>query len=290
VERADLGERAGHSKAQLRPGGEAVSDLWTPGSFSRGELASALVLGRVACEEVSHDRADVLWKARRLAEGDPRLQFGIEGLAGKVPWTQVLAWVAEEAGFDPDPSLGHGPVPVDPERVLDRLEEAGERLAVAAREGARILLATGHPSGLIELDMALAGLLARSGASLLRPLEGRTWRVDGHRQGVRYVGGVAFLSWGGSAMHTHSPEPMERMLEEARPDLVFADHGFAGAAIQAGVETVSIADVNDPALVVAKRLGRTRTVIVMDDNVEPADYWPCFQAIAARFPHEDGGR
>jgi len=77
---------------------------------------------------------------------------------------------------------------------------------------------------------------------------------------------------------------MHLMLEEVRPDLVFADHGFAGAAIQAGVATVSIADVNDPALLVAKRLGRTETVIVMDDNVQPEDYWPCFQAIASQFP------
>jgi hypothetical protein len=37
---------------------------------------------------------------------------------------------------------------------------------------------------------------------------------------------------------------MERMLAAAedageRPDLVFADHGFAGAAIEAGVATIS---------------------------------------------------
>ena len=42
--------------------------------------------------------------------------------------------------------------------------------------------------------------------------------------------------------------------------------------------------MNDPALVVAKRRGRTEIVVVMDDNVLPEDYWPCFQAVAARFP------
>ena len=83
--------------------------------------------------------------------------------------------------------------------------------------------------------------------------------------------------------HTHRPEPMTRMLAEARPDLVVADHGFAGAAIEAGVETISIADVNDPALIVAKAQGRTEVVIVMDDHVEPDAYWPCFQAVASRF-------
>jgi hypothetical protein len=74
------------------------------------------------------------------------------------------------------------------------------------------------------------------------------------------------------------------MLEAVRPDLVFADHGFAGAAIEAGIETVSIADVNDPALLVAKAQGRTDAVIVMDDNVRPEAYWPVFQELVAKLP------
>ena len=71
---------------------------------------------------------------------------------------------------------------------------------------------------------------------------------------------------------------MQRMLAAERPDLVVADHGFAGAAIEAGVETVSVADVNDPALLVAKAQGRTDVVVVMDDHVAADAYWPCFQA------------
>jgi hypothetical protein len=77
---------------------------------------------------------------------------------------------------------------------------------------------------------------------------------------------------------------MRRMLAESAPDVVFADHGFAGAAIERGVDTVSIADVNDPALIVAKAQGRTGVVVVMDDNVQPDTYWPCFQAIVGRLP------
>jgi hypothetical protein len=83
-------------------------------------------------------------------------------------------------------------------------------------------------------------------------------------------------------LHTHDGDVMARILAEATPDLVLADHGFAGAAIERGIETISIADVNDPALLVARELGRTEVVIVMDDNVEPDAYWPCFQAIADR--------
>ena len=85
-----------------------------------------------------------------------------------------------------------------------------------------------------------------------------------------------------SPKHTHSGEPMRRMLDEVRPDLVIGDHGFAGAAIEQGIEVVSVADVNDPALLVAAAQGRTEHVIVMDDNVQPDAYWPCFQAIVER--------
>lgn len=202
-----------------------------------------------------------------------------------------MALMGEAAGFDPAivSSGVDGDVPVDPARVLTRLDEAGVRLAEAAAAGERVLLATGHPVGLVLLYAAVGELLVAHGASLLRPLEAEGWRSLGRAREIRYLHGVAILTDRGSSIHTHSSEPMERMLAACeaagdRPGLVFADHGFAGAAIEAGIDTISIADVNDPAPVAAAALGRTRTVIVMDDNVLPEDYWVCFQAIAARFP------
>jgi len=259
------------------------SDRWRPGSFTREELAEALLQGRIAGPVTSHDRANVRWKVRRLTDGAPGLQFGLSGLA-RFTAEEVLAMVGEAAGFDPDPLLRDEPVPIDPYKVLDALDAAGDRLAKAAREGERVLVATGHPVGLLPLDMAVAGLLRDHGAKLLTPSEGVDWQEEDKRREVRYLHGVAVLTDRASTLHTHSPEAMQRMLAEATPDLVFADHGFAGAAIEAGVETVAIADINDPALVVAKQLGRTEIVVVMDDNVlRPDDYWACYQAIAARF-------
>ena len=162
----------------------------------------------------------------------------------------------------------------------------GERLASVVRRSERVVLATGHPVGLAHLYIEVGRLLRDRGVKILEPADGLTWREGDrhHPWQIRYLEGVAMLTDKASARHTHSADPMERMLEAATPDLVFADHGFAGGAIERGVETVSIADVNDPALIVAKALGRTETVIVMDDNVAPQAYWPCFQAIAARLP------
>jgi len=281
-----------HSKAH-RAGIDEMreSELWSPqpGRFADEELAEAMVEARCAGPACSHDRPNVLWKIRKLVDGEPAAQFGLSGLTSFTA-DEVLAIVAAEAGFDPDPSLHGGDVPIDPWRVLAACDQAGRRLADAAERGERVVLATGHPAGLILLYLAVARLLEENGAEVLRPAGGLQWRELGRHREIRYLHGVGVLTDRGGTLHTHGAGPMEAMLEEARPDLVFADHGFAGAAIEAGVETLSIADVNDPALVLAKHQGRTETVIVMDDNVQPEGYWACLQAMAAHFPAGGGGR
>jgi hypothetical protein len=256
-------------------------DAWIPRPYERSTLRAALVDSGAAGLN-SHDRPNVLWKIKRLCDGDPDSQFGLTGVSDMAP-SEVLRLVAEAGGIDADPSARHGPVRVDPNRVLDAFERIGDRLRQAADRGERVLLATGHPTGLPLLYQESGKLLADQGAKLIRPLEGEMWEEEDRRRQIRFFAGVAMLTDRASALHTHGPEAMERMLDEMTPDLVFADHGFAGAAIQAGVDTVAIADVNDPALVVARAQGRCGPVAVMDDNVQPEAYWPCFQIIASRF-------
>lgn len=256
------------------------TDPWNPRPYSREDLRRALLEARIA-GVVSHDRANVVVKLLRLCQGDPDSQFGLAGVDA-MPFEEVLRLMAEAGGFDPDPTLRQGVVEVDPDRVMARLERIGDRLALAAERGERVVLATGHPTGLPLLYAETGRLLQRNGVELLRPLEGVSWKEEGRRREVRYLHGVAVLTDRGSTLHTHSAGPMQRMLDAATPDLVFADHGFAGAAIEAGIDTVSIADVNDPALVVAHKQGRAGPVVVMDDNVRPEAYWPCFQVIASR--------
>jgi hypothetical protein len=271
-----------HHAAQL----PAIDDRWEPRPYDRAELRDALLEASIAGPQVSHPLDNVLRHIRLLYEGDPDKQFGMTGLAGAVDPRTILELVAGEAGFEPDHAATRGPVPVDPDHVLDRCEAVGERLGFACRRGEAVVLGTGHPVGLAHLYAEVGRELARRGARPLRPSDGETWRDEGHHHWwqIRYLGDVAVLTDKISARHTHSGEPMRRMLEEAVPDLVFADHGFAGSAIEHGVDTVSIADVNDPALVVARAQGRAGAVIVMDDNVQPDTYWSCFQAIVSRLP------
>ena len=157
------------------------------------------------------------------------------------------------------------------------------RLREARRLRERVVLATGHPTGLIHLYRALAAWLAEGGARVITPGEGARWRESrlAHDWFVEASGGVMALTDGAEPRHTHWPYAMHRILDAERPDLVFADHGFAGAAIEAGVETISIADVNDPALLVAQTQGRCEHVLVFDDHVAPQDYWPVFVTLAA---------
>ena len=263
----------------------ALDDRWTPREYAREELVEGLLAGAVAGLEVSHPLDNVLRNIRLLYEGDPDKQFGMTGLQSLDP-DEILDLVGRASGFEPERAATTGPVPVDPELVLDACAAVGERLANAVRRGERVLLATGHPVGLAHLYIEVGRLLRAGGVAIIEPADGTTWQDEDrhHPWQIRYLDGVAMLTDRASARHTHSGDAMDRMLDEETPDLVFADHGFAGTAIERGVDTVSIADVNDPALLVAHAQGRTGTVVVMDDNVAPQAYWPCFQAIAARLP------
>ena len=92
----------------------------------------------------------------------------------------------------------------------------------------------------------------------------------------------------GSLAHTHLPQPMDLVLEQLRrspsglPDLVIADHGWAGAAAQAGLATLGIADCNDPGLFVSEAQGQLLIAVPMDDNVLPHLYEPVIRFLTAR--------
>ncbi len=66
--------------------------------------------------------------------------------------------------------------------------------------------------------------------------------------------------------------------------MVFADHGFAGAAIERAIPTVAVMDINDYALAVASAEGHDVTIIPMDDNRPPRLYepvWRLFEQVLA---------
>ena len=266
-----------------------VDARFTPRPYPREELARALEAGRVA-GVATHPLDNVIGNARLLLEGDPDKQFGLTGLRDGLVLQDVLDLVSAGSGVSIDPTQGFGDVLIAPEPILDACEALGRRLALAAEGGERVLIATGHPGGLDLLYREWERLLLTHGGRVIKPADGVSWRDPRleHDWSIGYLSGVGMQTDGLVPRHTHWPDAMHPMLAAERPDLVVADHGFAGAAIEAGVETVSVADVNDPALLVAKAQGRTDVVVVMDDHVAADAYWPCFQAAAAAFPQVNG--
>jgi hypothetical protein len=249
---------------------------------SREELGRHLVASRIA-GSVRTPVWDVLRKAQLVAAGDPDHCFGLSGLGRHRP-ADVLAQVTAQFGWrHSDGEAGDGPTWIDPELLLDELDRAAERLARAVTGGEHVLFATGHPTGLLGLYQQLCFAMREGGAKVSRPGDGLAFVLGEKRRRIVYVGRVAVLASGANLYHTHHAHPMELVLEQASEvDLVVGDHGWAGAAAERGIDVVAVADVNDPALAMAKAEGRAGVVLGMDDNVLPAAYDPLADYLIAR--------
>ncbi len=252
------------------------------GPPGREALRQHLVASRIA-GSVATTRQNNLENFGRMSRREPAYLFGLEP-SGRWSFEDVLAVMAQRCGVSAD--LGHraGTDTIDPDLTIDRLKAMADRIGRAAQRRERVLLATGHPHGLRPVHSAIADALQGAGAQLLSPAEGWRHPAGGphgnDNQQLRYVGGVGVLSGRLALHHTHSPEPMQAILAalaaagEAPPDLVVADHGWAGAAGQAGVDAVGFADSNDPALFVGEAEGRVLVSVPLDDNVAPHLYDP----------------
>lgn len=231
-----------------------------------------LVASRIA-GDVATPRDNNLRAMHRLAAGDERAWFGLA--PRPVTFEQVLDVMAERAGVSPDPAHEAGGDTIDPARTLDRLDAMAERLAQAARDKEDVFVATGHPAGLLAIHLPVAQALRHAGCRILTPDAGADVSYDDRQRQLRYLGGVAVLSLHGELNHTHSAVPMRHLIANGlAPALVVADHGWAGAAGEAGIDTVAFADSNDPALFLGEADGRIGVCVPLDDNVLPHLYQP----------------
>ncbi len=252
-------------------------------------LREHLIAARIA-GDVDTPREDNLRNFGRMARGDVNYDFG---LVPERDWTpeRVLEVMVRLCGVSADAGHTSGPDTIDPDLTIAALDRWRDRLAKAAAGGERVLLATGHPTGVLSLHLEAAAALRRAGCEVLVPALDWSWPLDavgggqedsgqisgaGRARHVRCLGGVHVLASGGELLHTHRPEPMHALLAAlgSLPDLVVADHGWAGAAAQAGIETLALADCNDPALFVAEAEGKPITTVPLDDNVLPHLYDP----------------
>jgi hypothetical protein len=249
---------------------------------TRAELREHLVASRIA-GDVATPRENNLRSYRRVVTGDEYASFGLD-LDPYWRFDGVLEVMARRCGVSPDPEFVTGDDTIDVELTLEALDAAADQLEKAARTQARVIVATGHPAGLLPVHLAVAARLRAAGCQLLAPAAG--WKYEEWRRSteelreIRYVADVAMVSNRGELCHTHSALPMREMLRrldragEALPDLVFADHGWAGAAGAAGVTVVGFADSNDPAMFLGAEEGKVAVAVPLDDNVPPHLYGP----------------
>jgi hypothetical protein len=237
---------------------------------SRDRLREHLVRTRIA-GNVATPRENNLDHYSSLANEDPYYMLGLT-FEQRWRFRDVLELMAKSAGVVADPRHRWGQDTIDPDLTIDALDA---------------MFATGHPTGLLAIHLPLARLALEHGATLLAPAEGWTYAGSGfgRPRRLRYLGEVAMLDERGAFVHTHDAAPMEHMLAELgdeRPDLVIADHGWAGAAGEAGVPTVAFADSNDPGLFVGEAEGKIEVVVPLDDNVLPRYYDPLTEWLVTR--------
>ncbi|RCV49978.1 phosphatase [Marinitenerispora sediminis] len=249
---------------------------------SRAELVEHLVRTGIA-GQVNTPRQNNLKHYRRLVDGDEYYQFGLT-FAQDWSFDDVLALMSKRCGVVADPGYEWGIDTIDPDRTADALEAVADRLAEAAAGRERVLFATGHPRNLLETYQRWGAALAERGCAVVTAAEGHTYEVESEYPPSRRVlvwrDGVGMVTDGVDSRHSHHPFAMRAVLAELReageawPQLVIADHGFAGAAGEAGIPTLGFADSNDPALFLAEHEGKLHATVPLDDGYTTDDYRP----------------
>ncbi|EST31522.1 hypothetical protein N566_20595 [Streptomycetaceae bacterium MP113-05] len=264
----------------------------------RAHLLAAGLAGTVATT-----REQSLRRYRLFAARDPRVLLGV---GPDRDWSagELLALMAGRCGVCPDPAHVAGQDRIDPDLTVSALDAFAERLRAAAGEGAPVLFGTGHPNRLLGFYSAMATALEAAGCPVLTPGQGRSvevpTRFGASRHRLRYVNGVACVQREGdrgpaqdgeadvSGVHTHSPLPLRTALAAAvaeggpLPELVVGDHGWVCAAGRLGVESMGLADADDPAPFVGQAEGRVVVAVPVDDGVSAVHYGPLTRYVLNR--------
>lgn len=246
------------------------------------ELAEYLDSVRIT-GEVATPRQDNLKHMQLFLDGNEHLEFGVT-LTRDWAYEDVFDLMAERVGTSADRSHTEGQDTIDARLCIAALDRFADRLGMSAHRGERILFATGHPAGLLPVHAAFARAVAAAGATVVQVPEGRRFGAGD----IRQVFGVLVWHQHGGLMHTHFPEPMRLSLEtlkedgQGMPDLVVADHGWAGHAASSRLPTIGFADCNDPGLFVSEAQGQLEVAVPLDDNVCPGLYEPLIAYVLER--------
>jgi hypothetical protein len=240
--------------------------------MNNSQLLQNLIDLKVAGEEVGHSRFLNIRNIKRLVKNEQYATFGVKNL-GILNSDEVLKLVTKITGCSSDINFTEGPGYINPEATVEGLKEAAKVLSKLKKDS-KVLMATGHPGSLIGFYQEIGSFL-KSRCQIItakEQIEVKRFRCPdcGTHDDIHwidYIDDVAFVTDGDTSLHIHSPAPMVKLLEKTgKPDLVLADHGFVGEAINQNIPSITFMDTNDPVLAVAKENGAPLTIIPMDDN------------------------
>lgn len=248
-------------------------------SISSAELADYLervhITGRVATP-----RENNLSHIHRFLAHEENFDFGVDW-TNDWDFASVFDLMVRRCGIHPDPGFTAGVDTISTRECITGLDRMRDVIGQVAGAGGRIAFATGHPGGLYPVHAALAKWAGQAGARLVTPRSGTP--VPGRGGWLIHMDSVWLWHFQAGQPHTHYPEPMAALLDaleesgQGLPDLVVADHGWAGTAGTRGIRTVGFADCNDPALFVAEAQGQLEVTVGLDDGVYPELYGPMIE-------------
>ena len=244
--------------------------------MDRTSLAAALESGRIT-GEVATPRENNLSHIHRFLAQERQFDFGVE-LTRDWDYDSVFALMVDRCGLRPETDFIEGVDTISTQACIDALQRLASAIGDITRAGGEILFATGHPAGLLPVHMAIAEAAESHGARIVGQVNAIP--VPGLGGDCRQINRVWTWHQHGGTPHTHLAEPMHALLDDITrrggqaPDLIVADHGWAGAASSRGLRTLGYADCNDPALFVAEDQGAIEVTVPLDDDVVPHLYEP----------------
>lgn len=226
---------------------------------------------------VATSRANSVDHFRRLADGDPYYHLGLD-LDDRWPYDKVVTLMEERCGRPATQWEDDGPDWIDPDLTIAGLDRFADVLGRAG--GRRVLFATGHPHGLLGVHLALSRAVQDAGGTLVSVPPGLG------QEGIEIdqLEGITMVHASGSLRHSHAGRWMDLVLDalSAQPDLVVADHGWAGTAARRGIESIGFADCNDPALFCGESEGTVAVAVPIDDGLAFPVYGPVIERIVTR--------
>ncbi len=216
---------------------------------------------------------------RRVVAGTPEALLGMDRFSdltdGVVEATarHIWGWSARDAAAWTDPNC-----------TIAGMRAALVRILDVSRRGGVIAFATGRPASLLPLYADLARLAASQGAEIFGDLEfddlkspsiaSATFSAAGHpRARLVWQNGVALVESGGNLISDAAMRAADALFAGSEtPDLVVADRGFAGTAIELGSEVVAFADLDAIALGVAAARGLPVTIVPVQEQRPPHCY------------------